>query len=363
MKIGILTFHRAHNYGAVLQAYALQTYIKSLGHDAKIIDYKPKYLKYGLFIPHEWLAKNPIKCLSKIVKQISIFFIKVKRHNAFLNFINDKMMLDKINLDSINNDFDLYIIGSDQVWRPIKGGTDKYDDIFFGEFNARKGKKVISYAASMGGIQGSRQSRKYFTERLEKFNYISVREDSLKKFLELLTKKEVKTVVDPTFLVEKKFWDSLLIKPKIKTPYLLLYQVNRDEQASIVAKNIANYYNFKLIEVTSKVLLKNNKNKNLYQCASPQQFLGLIKYANFIVTTSFHGTAFSLIFEKPFLSIKLNKTSDCRIESLLKRVELSNRFINKNESVDFDQIVKPITFYFDKEIMISQHFINESIDC
>lgn len=329
MNIGILTYHSAHNYGAVLQCYALQEYLKSLGHEVYIIDYRPKYLKYGLFTWYNWIALNPIKCIKKLTFQIKTFPIQYKRFVLFNSFIRSKFNIKSINLSEPQNEIKCFIFGSDQIWRK---NNNSFDPIYFGQFQAAQGHKLISYAASMGLNNLSKTESLQIQNWLNNFSKITVRETSLKNLLSPLTNQSIELVVDPTFLLSSQDWNKVTIKPNINKPYILIYQVisnpNTYKFAYQAAKDLGN---LEIIEIASKIQQNHAKHRIIYD-ASPEEFLGWIQNARFIVTTSFHGTAFSIIFKKAFVSIKQNKLSDLRIESILKYMKLEDRFIDSMQT-------------------------------
>lgn len=325
MKIGILTFHCAHNYGAVLQCYALQEYLKSLGHEVYIIDYRPNYLKYGLFTWYNWIALNPIKCIRKITFQVSTFPIQYRRFSSFTKFIKNRFNIKKLNLSVPQNDIECFIFGSDQIWRK---NQNSFDPVYFGKFKAAQGHKLISYAASMGLNSLSKTESSQIQNWLNNFSNITVRETSLKELLAPLVSQPITLVADPTFLLNSHEWDKVAIKPNTNKPYILIYQViSSPETYKLAYQASKDLGNIEIIEIASKIQKKHTSHHVIYD-ASPEEFLGWIQNARFIVTTSFHGTAFSIIFKKAFVSIKQNKPSDLRIESILKSLHILNRFID-----------------------------------
>lgn len=326
MKIGILTYHRAHNYGAVLQCYALKQYLQSLGHTTIVVDYKPSYFHYGLFVWYKWLSLNPLKLIMKIKAQRRTFAISKKRYNAFEKFIEDYLLPKYVNLNKEQKGFDAFIFGSDQIWR--KNGNS-FDPIFWGEFKAANHAKLISYAASMGRASLSVAEQQQVSKWLERFSSILVREDSLKALLSPLTEKDVEVVVDPTLLLPSQEWNRIAIKPKYNRPYVLVYQVIENPATLAIAKEAAKRIGADIIEIASKVINKQSDHRILYD-VSPCEFLGWVSAASMVITTSFHGTAFSIIYSKPFVSIKQNLPSDLRISSILKSFDLSERFVDCN---------------------------------
>lgn len=327
MKIGILTYHRAHNYGAVLQCYALKSYLNSLGHSTIVVDYKPSYFHYGLFVWYKWLSINPFKMIKKIKKQCHTFHISKKRYEAFDHFINDYIAPQKVNLNKEHNDIDIFVFGSDQIWR--KNG-ESFDPIFWGDFSAAKQAKLISYAASMGRSSLSDAEQYQVSNWLKNFSLILVRENSLKDLLAPLTKMKVEVVVDPTLLLSQQQWDMIAVKPKHKRPYVLVYQVIEHPSAIAIAKEAAKELGADIIEIASKVKSIKKEHQMIFD-ASPCEFLGWISSASFVVTTSFHGTAFSIIYKKPFISIKQHLPSDLRISSILESFDLQVRLVDCNK--------------------------------
>lgn len=334
MKIGILTFHCAHNYGAVLQAYALQEFLCLQGFDAYIIDYRP------VFLERAYKLLDIRGCYALGFKSfIKIFFSKLlllpasfKRRSSFNYFISTRLRLKSLDLTRSGNDFDAFVLGSDQIWNPklCKG----LDAVYLGDFKAAYGKRVLSYAASMGDVRLTEEDSDYIQKRLESFVAISVREHSLQQLLSPLIAKPIETVVDPTFLLETHHWEAIAVKPKINSRYVLVYQVVVKPETLRIARQIASQIGGIVVELKARLSLTR---QTPYQYASPEQFLGFFKHASFVVTTSFHGTAFSLIFSRSFYTLRLNTGADTRSESLLNSVGLSNRM------VDIDDFPHPIS--------------------
>lgn len=307
MKVGILTFHDAHNYGAVLQAYALKKHIKKLGHNVRIINY------HHYTIPDGFPKSN-----------------NEKRWEKFNNFIKklidyeEEVYQTEEELEKL--DIDFWICGSDQIWNTeITNGINKG---FFLNFKT-KGKK-ISYAVSMGIPELPKEHEEEFKKCVENLDYISVREETLKKYVEKFTDKPVIKTIDPTLLLEKEEYEELILENRYGE-YILINELGPDERLVQIAQKLASERNLKIIEL-------NDKKKENYFCeqvsdASPKEYLTLIKNANAIVTNSFHGTVFSIIFEKEFYTItRFNRNS--RMENILDIVDMRDRLITKVEEVD-----------------------------
>ena len=307
MKVGILTFHDAHNYGAVLQAYALKKYIKQLGYDVNVINYHHKTIPDGF--PRE---NNEIRWdkFNKFIKELT---------NGEQTVYTCEEDLEKL-------DIDFWICGSDQIWNTeITRGFNKG---FFLDFETN-GKK-ISYAVSMGIPNLPKEQEEDFKNSINKLDFISVREETLKQYAERFTEKEVTKTLDPTLLLESNDYDDLLLENKYGD-YVLIYALGPDERLTKIAKKIAEEKKVKIVEL-------NDKEKENYFCeqvsnAGPMEFLTLIKNAKAIITNSFHGTIFSIIFGKEFYTItRLNRNS--RMENILDIVGMRDRLIDRIEELE-----------------------------
>jgi len=336
MKIGVLTFHAAHNYGAVLQAYGTQEYLKSLGHEVEIIDYRPEYIvsPYKLIDSKRVFYKNPIKTAKRLLGEIMTFHRLALRYSRFNNFISKKLRLSKSVLSTIPPSYDAYIFGSDQIWNPKI--TKGFDKVFFGDFAAKEGAKKIAYAASMEAIELSERQKEFFANTLKNLDSIGVREFQLQNLLQPLSDKPITTVLDPTLLLESNEWGKIAVKPKINQKYVLVYQVRVNEATLKIANDIAEQIGGVVIQLAANVDWKIIKYR--YQSASVEEFLGWIKYADCVVTTSFHGTVFASIFNRPFYTISLHDGADSRSGSLLQNLGLSDRLISIGTSPVFKEI-------------------------
>lgn len=337
MKIGILTFHCAHNYGAVLQCYALQEYLSNAGHEVKVINYRPEYLlcPYRIINRSGFNSINPLRIVKSFIRELLIAPIRYARHDNFNKFIINRLKLTpSVTHNEIPSDFDVYIVGSDQIWNP--NITQGFDNVYFCDFPFKKGHRIyLSYAASMESKRLSENDSSFLKKALLNFNTISVREDELKELLQPLTTKLITRVLDPTLLLTRDVWENITPANPIKEKYVLTYQVREQTETEAIAQHIAGQLGAKVINLVAWV---NIYKKNKYQTASPELFLALIKNAECVVTTSFHGTAFSIIYNKPFYTIKLNDGKDSRVDSILNALKLYNRFIDKNELPIFSSI-------------------------
>ncbi|MDD4608984.1 MAG: polysaccharide pyruvyl transferase family protein [Bacteroidaceae bacterium] len=327
MKIGILTFHCAHNYGTVLQAYALQEFLKSQGHTVSILDYRPEYILhlYKVFTLKKKKNASWLVYFKSVVSRLLTLSIRKKRFKAFDTFITERMQLSSPLFDVADSAFDAYVFGSDQIWNPII--CHGFDERFFGDFKAARGKKRIAYAASMSAFKLDDYQVGYYRDKLQHLDCIGVREESLKDLLTPLTDKPISVVIDPTLLVGSEVFNPIAVAPKRERKYVLVYQINKNKHAFELAHKIAKEQDADVVEIVAS-WLDYRTSPNKIQCASPEEFLGYIKHACFVITTSFHGTVFSVLFEKPFYTLKVHSGADARAASLLESLGLSNRFID-----------------------------------
>ncbi|MCF8380671.1 MAG: polysaccharide pyruvyl transferase family protein [Bacteroidales bacterium] len=337
MRVGLLTFHSAHNYGAVLQTYATQQTIRGLGHNIDVIDYCPDYLiKQHVFLN---LKHKPASLKFKLlIESLFCFFWRYKRRKGFDNFIQSKLNLSSEKYGnhpfSSNVNYDAYVMGSDQIWN-IKL-TKGFDDVYWGNFIARKSAIKISYAASMSNYRLEDNQKQKMLSFLKNFHSIGVREEELKHYLSSNFKIKATTVLDPTFLIEKSDWKKISKNPQIEKKYILVYSIQLNDDAMRIARSLAKSINAVVIELTASVDKKAIFNN--HQTASPEEFLGLFENAEFIITSSFHGTAFAIIYNKPFFSIRQDSEKDYRQKTILEKLGLLERFISRDITPDFQII-------------------------
>lgn len=365
MEIAILTFHCAHNYGAVLQTYALQEFLKEQGHSVHIIDYRPEYLiePYRPFSLSRCKQAGQKLAFKVFLGECLRYHRQLKRYKAFNRFITKRLNLLSIDLKALHNDMDVFIYGSDQIWNPKI--CEGFDGVYFGDFNAAKGKKNIAYAASMGQSVLSDFEKKCLEKYLCPLTAVSVRESSLREMLLNLTlkNKHIFQVIDPTLLVSKSVFDKIAVAPAVHAPYVLVYQVFRDDNAlTNLAQHVASQINGVVIEILS-VIRKWKSSVNKLEHVSPEEFLGYISNARCVVTSSFHGTAFSVIMRKSFYTMKLNSDLDVRSESLLCNLGLENRAVQKDDRPVFSEVdFENISFKMSELQEHSRHFLLESIE-
>lgn len=342
MKIGIITFHFPHNYGAMLQAYAMQQKLSSMGHETYIIDYAPSYHTV-------WYQRGRSfkQCFSlspiQTAKWLTGFFlqnpIRNNRYDAFETFKNKRMNLYPYKDGSNFSEFDAILLGSDQIWDQAHT-NNCFDGPYFGEGFACK---VFSYAASSKHKSLDAVQQKEFKDRINKLFAIGVREESLVDLLQPLTNKQVTLNLDPTLLVDSKEFSKLNLDRPCEKKYVLIYELNEHPEVIAMAQKYAKNIGAKVVSLVAYFNWKNRFSGLYDQEASPEKFLAYIKNAECVFTSSFHGTALSLVFERAFYTIKQNNNSDLRMSSLLDLLGLSDRFIDMfnvpdAKPIDYDKV-------------------------
>ena len=338
MKIGILTFHCAHNYGAVLQCYATQEFLRGRGYDVEVINYRPEYLlrPYRLFDIRRLFSKNPIRLIKNFVKELLLFRISYRRREGFEKFISNKLIVGNIVSEkSLSSDYDAYIVGSDQIWNP--NITEGFDQVYFCNFPFEKGtKKYIAYAASMESKSLSVEQIEFLEKGLDNFDSLSVRETALLQLLQPLTSKHISHVLDPVLMVPPHVWDNFSSDKANVNNYVVVYQVRNHPDTLRIANHIAAQIGAKVKVLVAWTHLRPTEGTN--QTASPEEFVDTIRNAACVITTSFHGTAFSIVFNRPFYTIRLNDGWDTRSQSLLTSLGLEERIVEVTDSPQFTKI-------------------------
>lgn len=359
MKIGIITFHCADNYGAVLQCYALQEYLKSSGHEVCIIDYQPSYLLKVYNPKFNWKTtylyfKNKkklplIRTFSLFIKSLNNYPFLSKKHKQFNEF--RKNFLNTTNEDK----FDLVIAGSDQIWSARITGGELDQRYFLTDFNAPT--KKIAYAASCGGIV--EKNIDLFKEYIQTLDNISTRELVLANQINKMGIKAT-AVLDPVFLLNKTDWNKLINKTApLKEKYLLLYNVSRENTDNYIKSAIkfAKENNLKIILLGKDKRLKCKQIRS----ASPIEFLSYIYNAEYVYTTSFHATALSIILRKDFFVFKPD--SPDRILNILEKSNLQKNIIDDNsyESFQYKKTDYSFIVQLDKEIIKSKKYLERNL--
>jgi len=324
MKIATLTLHNANNYGAVLQSYALQKYLITKNYDTEIINYSPN--KIGRINKSKKLRvleliKNPKKLYAKI-------FYERNKNKKFYEFRTNFMKISKdkylgdASLEKADLKYDKYIVGSDQVWNTSITNNSK---AFY--LNFVKNAEKISYAASFGKSDFEKQEDENIKQYLTKFNKLSVRENIHAKLMTENYGIEAETVLDPVFLLNKNQWSEIEKKIKLPQKYILVYVLEYSEEMFDYARKLAKKMKCKVLFLS---LVKERVRGINLRGIGPREFISIIRNAEYVCTNSFHGTAFSIIFEKKCTIFK-HSTRNSRIDNILEISDLKCLYYNKDK--------------------------------
>ena len=339
MKVGILTYHRAENYGALLQAYALKTYLEQEYYSVELIDYWPQYHEnYFKIFSIATLKSLPFR--GKLVYIIHTIFSLgwlIRRKRNFKRFMYKYLSIPKkIKYRSSDtcSDYDLVVYGSDQIWRKQNlPGWCGYDPWYYGSNNIQTLKK-ITYAASMGVLNLTEEDCLFVSKMLDNFSYLSVRENDLQKLLLSLNKKSV-LVLDPVFLLNEMDWKRITRTIKSSTQkYILLYNLLSTKESVQLAEEIGNLYGYEIKEIYKGKDWK-HRGKRYVKSAGVEDFLVLIRDAEFVISNSFHGVAFSILFEKFFFAVGMRDKAE-RVLTLLNALGLENRYIHSVDKLNLE---------------------------
>lgn len=352
MKIGILTFPKSPSFGAALQMYGLYRALENLGCDVEIINYRNTFMSKKKHITR---AKNPLK---NMLIDLLDLPVKKKFHNfeEQLSFFPANMICEKDDLTKVAQRYDYLICGSDQVWNPHITGEDLH--YFFSFCN--DGKKKISYAASFGVNALSDHFSQKIKEQLQQFHHISVREAQGAKIVSKLLGRGCDIVLDPTMLLTRAQWSACEKKINGLPPrYIARFIFNHDplveQQIDALQKKTS------LPVVTIGGTFVSKLKKGLFTGPiGPEQWLYALHHADYVVTDSFHGAAFSIILQKN-LFVSMASSTNSRLQTLLHTFGLDSRVIG--EKLDQQAICyEAVQAIMDEKREDSLHFLKKALN-
>jgi hypothetical protein len=359
MKVGIITFQWSRNYGAALQTFALTHYLKAIGIDVQVVNYKPSYPKKEASFSSK--MKDKILSLLLIPDKKNINN-QIARFDKFRSefFSLTKPCVDTNDIATL--DLDCYICGSDQIWNPsLTGG--KLDPVYFAAFETT-GRKV-AYAASIGEKNVRDCDKETFIKFLEGFHSVSVREAQIVEIIEEFSIVPVENVLDPTLLLNQHDYSAIAEERIVEEPYLLIYQNTRNNYIYEVARKVASAKELRIIELGYRRQFPST-GVDIIESAGPKEFLSLYQYADYIVTNTFHGTVFAVQFEKDFISIPLTGR-ESRVENLTNKLGLMDRLLYEEDDSKVSDIIcnnidyKNVKSLLSKEQGISRAFLQKAV--
>lgn len=334
MRIGIITMHKVLNCGSALQAYALQQALCEMGYESEIIDYQYKELSSPS------LKTRVIAFFRDLLFGFPTWRMK-RKFKAFYqhNMVLSKQSYDRESIVKNPPQYDLYISGSDQVWNPRFIGDDVN---FLLAFTAPEQRK-ISYASSIAATAISKEWKELYAKYLSRYQAISVRERSGVEIIRELTGREAAVCCDPTLLLARERWDSLSARSCCKVPekYILVYALSYmfDPYPKIygMVDKVQKTLGMKVVFLQGRAKDVLRPGAKLIKSAGPEDFAFLFKNADFVITTSFHGAAFALLYDKPLIGVvDARSEADSRIRSLLTSAQATSSLYDYRDTVEMD---------------------------
>ncbi len=333
-KVGIITFHASHNCGSMMQAYALQKTLKKMNVDNEIIDFQSFGQKDMYAVVHtkkEW--KNFVKNMLTLPyrKKIKLQWESYEQYKNKIFDLSDKQYSTTSELTETNNLYSSFISGADQIWNIT---IRDYDDAYFLSF-VTDNRKKNSYAPSFGAkrIEEYADNKQKYINFLNSYNNLSIRENNGKKWIKELTGRDAKLVLDPTLLLQEDDYLEAMEDIAIDKNYIFYYSPKYNKKIDVLVKRIAKKYNKKVIVWNATEYYVKQERRNgfvLPEKINPGVYLYLIKHADLIITTSFHGSIFSTIYRKKFWTIKNGDmfNNDDRVITLLKQIGFEDKLID-----------------------------------
>jgi len=328
MKIGIFTFHASHNYGSMLQAFALQSVLHKMGHETWIINLRTKAQKHLIMPLLEW--KHPKSSFMKLLIMPQISIQLQHKYNRFEHFLKQKLHCTKeystreeVEKALQHEHWDAFIAGSDQIWNT---NCIDFDTAYLLNFNL-PGRK-IAYAPSLGLYPEKikEESKRLLANHLINFDFLSTREERGASIIKEISGLNAQVVLDPTLLLKKNDYKSLYKhKPIIKTDYIFYYSPIDQPEIFEKALLLSQITGLKIVTTQHQSYYKGRNIIHINNCG-PCEFLNIINFAKYTIGKSFHLLAFSLIFEKEFFIV--TGDTDSRIINLLEPLNLTNRAIS-----------------------------------
>ena len=341
MRTGLITFHFAHHYGAQLQAYATMRAIRELGHDCQIIDFR---LPHTTGTNHLFKKPDSVRALASNVHTALHYGPMKKRHDRFEAFVAEQMALSAKRYTSneeLRRDppaYDVYVAGSDQIWNPYIYVNKQFEPAFMLDF-VQAGRK-IAYAPSLGVSSLPQPYDGQLRDYLTSFSALSARESRGRELLESISGKEVQLVLDPTLLLTGEQWGELAAAPAQTQPYILCYFISDPGEVGERAQELHERTGWPIVQLAGIRRALPGAKKVVFD-AGPREFLGLFQNAACVCTNSFHGSVFSLQFDRPFFTAMSPKAKAepaySRIYSLLSRLGCADRIVGMPDTAALDR--------------------------
>lgn len=334
MKVAVITRHAITNYGSLLQTIAIQQVIGELGHSCEIINYiraDESYLRYEFTLlkrKADWYH-NPLKrFLYLALRQPESILTGIKFKKARYKYL--KLTKEYATLNHLAWEqpaADVYMTGSDQVWGPVGNGT--YDSAYCLAF-IKEGEKKVAYGSSFGHGKMDDEQKDYYRKWLSRYSHITVREDRAVEMLREIN-IEAAQVLDPVFLPDTAWWNQY-IRADYKKKYILVYQLHNNKALGVYARKVAQERGLPLVRISISLHQMVWEGKFIW-APGLGDFLSYIKNAECLITDSFHGTAFAINFNVPFVEVLTDNNTKSRNESLLRLTGLLHRILDDHDNI------------------------------
>ncbi len=359
MKVGIMTIFKTGNYGGILQAYALKKAIEEYGlGDAKIINYSSKSVE-GKVTVKEFFSKGLFGMALYVVEKL-YYYPRMKKMRKFSSELVEGPQLERDELKRLNDEYDIFLSGSDQIWNlKIQEGDTSYLLDFVKEKNKKR-----SYASSFGTKDFDEETMQTLKSLLKDYEKITIREVGGQELIYDLLGKKVDVVLDPTLLLDKKSWKDLVHADSENKDYIFCYQMGHSAKIANYASKISKEIKAKKIVFVPFPIC------GICKCIcklgySAKDWLSAIYHSKCIVTDSFHGIVFSLIFEKDFYYVVTSSTVRermGRVKTLLSKLDLEDRIIDDNElefsSINYQKVNQLLSKEREKSLELLRWVLN-----
>jgi len=336
-KIATTTFHCSYNYGSVLQTYALQSVLEDMGHDVNVIDYRSEDFDIYRIVP------------KKVNKRSILFFARalcflpryLRRRRNYQKFWKNYLHLTKTcytagEVKKLNPMFDTFICGSDQIWN--LDVTKGVDPVYFLEF-ADDNKRKVAYAPSTGKTSFSKDYSKEIEHAVKRFDYLSVRESASIDLLSTVTNSKIECVLDPTLLLDVDRYPISKPKNQPEGKYIFVYMLGTSKALIDYSRELSRKTGLPILYITRNENFHFSKDfggKDMFG-ASPEEFLYLLSHAEYVLTSSFHATVFSVLYEKKFCVFHRENTG-IRTMEFIDALGISERAYN--DGFDIDAVIE-----------------------
>jgi len=363
MKVGILTFHDTANYGAALQAYATQKAIEHFGYHVEIINYTNGARSENYSAKRKIVSNIEKKNWKGAVKNLLGSLLIIRRNRNFGNFYKNNLNLSsthyisKEEIDVNPPKYDIYVVGSDQVWNFSNNGADPSYALEFVHDKSR----TMSYASSFGLIEFPEKLKAKFSDNLSSISCVSVRESAGARLYEEITDKTAKVVLDPVFLIDQEQWlRDLSVVRRAPDSRILLYMNEKKQLRDFYDSCDVDFSGNTFVQMSSDISLGDLLSPSIRfrSTAGPKAFVENLVNSQMVLTTSFHGIVLSILFEVPFIAfLSGNPGRDSRILDLLERFDLADRIFDSGtinsvyrEEIDYVEVSRKLSLHKDESV-------------